>query len=638
VRRFGEAVRKIVRVQPGSSIGGTPNAGVVRVMTLLAGVAALIIAVIVPVSWFLAARAGLRGEVEIHVHTFVNQVEDEARQNPAFWNALADSEAKGALDDLSIARPPGEDERNPVPERRRVFSGKGRVLIDVTTPIQPPWPVLAARLAVRDSTTRLGEVEVSRSLRPALMASAVVAFGSSTLGVLMFVLLRVAPLRMLDAAIAQASFLFAHDQLTGLPNRRLFHDRLDQALLKAERDGRRIALFYMDLDHFKIINDLLGHPAGDATLRTVAVRLRSCLRASDTLARLGGDEFAVILSDFQRVEDADRLGKRLIAVTEAPIQLDGQFRQVGLSVGIAVSPAGVAHGSEQLMKQADMALYQAKGEGRGCVRFFTPEMNQKLRARHAMETDLRSALSDGTLTLHYQPQVDLLTRRVCGAEALLRWNRPNHGLVHPGKFIAMAEDTGLIVPIGEWVLHEACKRAAAWPEPIGIAVNVSALQLRQPGFPRLVVSALQETGLAPCRLELEVTESVLMRDTEEMLATFQRLRDLGVRLAMDDFGTGYSSLGYLQRFQFDKIKIDQSFVSRLGTDPNAAAIMRAVIGMTEALGIRANAEGVETHVQAAAVLATGCAEAQGYLYGRPLPGDVFDALVCGGQTSGAVTH
>jgi diguanylate cyclase (GGDEF)-like protein len=607
-------------------------------ITLLAGLAALTIAAIVPVSWFLAAKAGLYGEVEIHVNAFVSQVEDEARQNPAFWNALADSRTPGALDDLTIARPLGEDERNPVPERRRVFTGQGRVLIDVTTPNPPPWPVLAARLTVVDSTTRLGAVEVTRSLRPALMASAVVAFGSSALGLLMFVLLRVAPLRMLETAIAQASFLFAHDQLTGLPNRRLFHDRLEQVLLKANRDGGRIALFCMDLDHFKIINDLLGHPAGDATLRTVAGRLQSCLRASDTLARLGGDEFAIILPEFRSVEDAGTLTSRLIAAIEAPIQLEGQSRRVGLSVGVAVSAPGADNGSEQLMKQADMALYQAKTAGRGCACFFTPEMNENLRARHAMETDLRAAIADQTLVVHYQPKVDLTTGRVCGAEALLRWNRPNHGLVSPAQFIGVAEDTGLIVPIGEWVLRQACQRAAAWPEQIGIAVNVSAVQLRQPGFSRSVIAVVQETGLTPSRLELEITESVLMRDTEDVLATLLQLRHLGLRLVMDDFGTGYSSLGYLQRFSFDKIKIDRSFVSRMGNDHNAEAIVRAVIGMTEALGICAIAEGVETHVQAEALRKSGCAEAQGYLYGRPLPGDAFEASLRDGRTVAAVAQ
>jgi EAL domain-containing protein (putative c-di-GMP-specific phosphodiesterase class I) len=254
-------------------------------------------------------------------------------------------------------------------------------------------------------------------------------------------------------------------------------------------------------------------------------------------------------------------------------------------------------------------------------------MNLKLRERHAMETDLRLAIAGERLVLHYQPQVDLLSGRVRGAEALVRWNRPGYGMVPPDRFIGLAEDTGLIVPIGEWVLREACRRAVTWPEHVGIAVNVSTVQLRQPGFCEVVIDTLRETGLTPARLELELTESVLMQDTADVLATLQRLRSLGTKLAMDDFGTGYSSLGYLQKFRFDKIKIDRSFISRMGEDVNANAIVRAVVGMTKALGVRANAEGVETDEQAAALRATGCSEAQGFLYSRPVTGDVFDAIV-----------
>jgi diguanylate cyclase (GGDEF)-like protein len=387
----------------------------------------------------------------------------------------------------------------------------------------------------------------------------------------------------------------------------------------------------MDLDHFKTINDLLGHPAGDMMLRTVAERLRPCLRASDTLARLGGDEFAVIQPMLRRAEDADALGQRMLAAIAPSIDLDGQLQHIGISIGIALSNIGASNQLDRLMKQADMALYHAKEEGRGRVCFFASDMNVKLRERHAMETDLRTAIAEHSLTLHYQPQVDLLTGRVLGAEALLRWNRPGHGMVPPDRFIGVAEDTGLIVPIGIWVLREACRRATTWPEHIGIAVNVSPVQLRHAGFCEAVIDTIRETGIAPSRIELEITECVLMQDTAEILAILQRLHKLGARLAMDDFGTGYSSLGYLQKFRFDKIKIDRSFVSRLGQDPNADAIVRAVVGMTEAFGVSAIAEGVETSAQAEALRAHGCFEAQGYLYGRPVAGEAFDALVCDGQ-------
>ena len=263
------------------------------------------------------------------------------------------------------------------------------------------------------------------------------------------------------------------------------------------------------------------------------------------------------------------LGQRLLAAIATPIDLDGQIQHVGISIGVALSDIGAPNQPDQMMKQADMALYQAKEEGRGRLCFFAPDMNAKLSDRHAMETDLRAVIPEQSLMLHYQPQVDLLTGRLLGAEALLRWNRPGHGMVPPDQFIGLAEDTGLIVPIGLWVLREACRRATTWPEHIGIAVNVSPVQLRHAGFCEAVIDIIRETGITPSRLELEITESVLMQDTAETLAILLRLRKLGTKLAMDDFGTGYSSLGYLQKFHFDKIKIDRSFISRLGQDPNA---------------------------------------------------------------------
>jgi diguanylate cyclase (GGDEF)-like protein len=496
-------------------VPSTPNAGMVRMITLLAALAATTIAAIVPVSCFLAAEARLRGEVEISAQHYASEVAEEARQNPALWNALADSSTGEVLNDLEIGRQLDADGRSAVPERRRVFSGAERILIETATSVAPAKPVLIARLAVMDGAARLGEVDIARSLRPALTLAAFVACGSSGLGLLMFLLLRVAPLRMLAAAIEHASFLSAHDLLTGLPNRRLFHDRLEQALARARREAGRIAVFYMDLDNFKTINDVLGHPAGDATLRTVAERLRKCLRAGDTLARLGGDEFAVIQQGLVHAEDADALGKRMLAAVEPPIDLEGQFQHVGISIGITLSEVGAPNLPDELVKQADIALYQAKEHGRSRIRFFSEDMNVKVREHHTLETDLRAAISEQRLILQYQPQVDLLTGCVLGAEALVRWNRPNHGMVPPDRFIGLAEDTGLIVPIGLWVLREACLRATTWPEHIGIAVNVSPVQLRQTGFCQAVADVIHETGITPSRLELEITEGVLMRDTLE---------------------------------------------------------------------------------------------------------------------------
>jgi diguanylate cyclase (GGDEF)-like protein len=632
-RPIRTAYERISDSRPRTAVPGTPNASMVRMITLVATLAAVIIAAVPPFSYFLAAHAHLRGEVEIQTQLFASQVADEARQNPGFWNALAGSAIEPGLDSLAIARRPDAQDTNAVAERRRVFSGIGRTVIETMTAAAPAWPLLVARLPVVDGPSGLGEVDIARSLRPALTITIAVASASTGLGLLLFLLLRVAPLRMLAAAIEQASFLSAHDLLTGLPNRRLFHDKLEQALAQARRNGGQIGVFYMDLDRFKTINDLLGHPAGDMTLLTVTERLRPCLRASDTLARLGGDEFAVIQPRLRHVEDANDLGQRMLAAIAPPIDLDGQLLHVSISIGVALSKIGAPNEPDQMMKQADMALYEAKADGRNRLCFFAPDMNVKLRKRHAMETELRTVIPEQSLTLHYQPQVDLLTGRLLGAEALLRWNRPGHGLMPPDQFIGLAEDTGMIVPIGIWVLREACRRAATWPEDIGIAVNVSPVQLRHPGFCEAVIDVIRETGITPSRLELEITESVLMQDTGETLAILLRLHELGTRLAMDDFGTGYSSLGYLQKFHFDRIKIDRSFISRLGQDPNADAIVRAVVGMTEALGVCAIAEGVETTAQAEMLRAHGCSEAQGYLFSRPVSGEVFDALVREGPTA-----
>ena len=613
-----------------TAVAATPNASMEHLITLLAALAAAASAAVLPTAWFLASEARLRGEVEIRAQLYASDVAEEARQNPVFWNALADSPVEDSLASLAIASRPDANNPQAIAERRRVFSGLGQVLIDSMTSVAPAWPELIVRLAVTDGPTRLGEVDIARSLRPAVTATAAVACASCGLGLVMFLLLRVMPLRMLVAAVEHASFVSAHDTLTGLPNRRLFHDRLEQALAVARRNASQIGVLYMDLDNFKIINDVLGHPAGDKTLQTVAERLRGCVRASDTLARLGGDEFAVILPTLLRREDADALGQRLLAAIAQPIDLDGQLRHVGISIGVALSDVGAQTPPEQMMKQADLALYQAKEEGRNRLCFYAPDMKVKLLDRHDMERDLRSAMTEQRFLLFYQPQVDLRTGRVLAAEALLRWNRPGQGLVPPGRFIGVAEDTGLIVPLGMWVLRDACLRATMWPQHIGIAVNVSTVQLRQAGFCQAVIDVIHETGIAPSRLELEITESVFIQDTAETMATLLRLREIGIKLAMDDFGTGYSSLGYLQKFCFDKIKIDRKFIVRLGQERNADAIVCAVVGLTEALGIRAIAEGVETIAQAEILRAHGCSEAQGYLYSRPVSAEAFEALLLEG--------
>jgi diguanylate cyclase (GGDEF)-like protein len=425
--------------------------------------------------------------------------------------------------------------------------------------------------------------------------------------------------RDLASSQTRARHLALHDALTDLPNRVLLAERLNQALVHARRHGDAPAVLCLDLDRFKEVNDALGHPMGDLLLREVAARLRACTRETDTVARLGGDEFAVVQVGASQPAEAEALCRRLLEVLGAPCRLDGHEVVVGASVGVALAPVD---GDEPatLLRHADIALYRAKGEGRGTFRFFEEGMNRELQARRALERDLRRALDEGRFELHYQPQVELGSGRTVGVEALLRWRHPERGSVPPNDFIPLAEETGLIVPIGAWVLRTACAQALAWPG-LRVAVNLSAAQFRQPGLAETVAQALRETGLEPDRLELEITEGVLLEDTVAAVTTLHALRGLGVRIAMDDFGTGYSSLSYLRRFPFDKIKIDKSFVADLdgGRSADAAAIVRAVVSLGSSLGMTTTAEGIEAEAQAELLRAEGCDEVQGYHFGRPMP-------------------
>lgn len=427
------------------------------------------------------------------------------------------------------------------------------------------------------------------------------------------------------ATEAKIAYMAHHDPLTGLANRVLFQAELQKATAAARR-GRGCALLYVDLDHFKEVNDTLGHSAGDALLRAVTARLRAAVRETDIIARLGGDEFAIIQTPFDVPDDAAHLARRIIAALAEPVRLSGDRAVVGTSIGIACAPADGTD-PEDLMRKADLALYQAKADGRGIYRFFKPDMTMRLQTRHALGINLRSALDRGEFELHYQVQVALPTREALGFEALLRWRPPGRTLVPPSEFIPLAESSGLIVPIGEWVIRQACTDAMTWPAHLSVAVNLSAVQFKAEGLVSVVRSALAESGLAPHRLELEITETVMLQHSETTLQTLHELRALGVRIAMDDFGTGYSSLSYLQRFPFNRIKIDQSFVRGLGREEGSKAIIRAVIGLGTNLGIATIAEGIETETQLAQVLAEGGVVGQGYLFSRPVPAaDVLPLL------------
>jgi diguanylate cyclase (GGDEF)-like protein/PAS domain S-box-containing protein len=416
-----------------------------------------------------------------------------------------------------------------------------------------------------------------------------------------------------------------HDSLTDLPNRVLLNERLEHALTRVKR-GEIVAVHLLDLDHFKTVNDTLGHPAGDQLLKMVTGRLQKLVRETDTVARMGGDEFAVLQVAISQPADATALALRVIEAVSAPYTIDGQQVVIGTSVGIAVGPAdGLA--PDQLIRNSDLALYRAKADGRGTYRFFGPEMDAQMQARHLMEHDLRNALPAGEFELHYQPVVNLESNEISGVEALIRWRHPEKGIVPPSAFIPVAEEIGFIVPLGEWVIRQACATAAKWPGDVRIAVNLSPIQFRNPGFVQVVVSALAASGLAADRLELEITESVLLQDSEATLSTLYQLRGLGVRIAMDDFGTGYSSLSYLQSFPFDKIKIDRSFVKDIVDGVGSLNIVRAVAAMANGLGMATTAEGVETKEQLDTVKAEGCTEMQGFLFSRPVPAEEIEALL-----------
>jgi diguanylate cyclase (GGDEF)-like protein/PAS domain S-box-containing protein len=441
-----------------------------------------------------------------------------------------------------------------------------------------------------------------------------------------------------DVSAAQAMALqmthsAEHDFLTGLPNRTLVNDRVNQAIAYGERHGKKVAVLFLDLDGFKHINDSLGHPTGDRLLQSVAKRLVDCVRGSDTVSRQGGDEFVVLLSEVGQPADAAITARRMLAAVAEAHSLDQHDLYVTASIGVSVYPDDGTD-AETLIKNADTAMYQAKENGRQNYQFFKPAMNVRAVERQSIEENLRRALERQEFTLCYQPKVDLRTGRITGAEALLRWTHPTRGLIPPVQFIPVAEDCGLILPIGNWVLREACKQARIWLDaglPLTtMAVNISAMEFRNEGFLGGVFTILKETGLNPRSLELELTESVLMKRAESSQTILKALRSRGVQIAVDDFGTGYSSLSYLRKFPIDALKIDQSFVRQITTTPEETTIVTAVIGMGRSLKLRVIAEGVETREELGFLRAQKCDEAQGYYFSRPVHPLQFAALLKSG--------
>ena len=422
-------------------------------------------------------------------------------------------------------------------------------------------------------------------------------------------------------AEARIEFLAHHDALTGLPNRVLLRDRFKHALAMAERSRSRVAMLFLDLDNFKVVNDTLGHMAGDRLLLEVVTRLSQCMRESDTISRQGGDEFILLLNDIPDLETVERIASKILVHLAEPAEINGHVLNTSGSIGIAIYPED-GKDFDSLLQKADTAMYNAKDAGRNIYRFFDDRMNQQAHEHLLLQNRLNQALFRAEFYLHYQPQMEISSGRVIGMEALLRWHNPELGEVVPARFIPVAEDCGLIVSIGAWVMEEACRQAqswrqAGWPD-LTLSVNLSALQVRRAGLVEMVAGALDRSGLPAHLLELELTESILLQDVENTLDTVRRLKVLGVRLSIDDFGTGYSSLSYLKRFAVDRLKIDRSFVRDVNTDPDNAAIVRAVIQLAHSLRLDTVAEGVETQEQLAFLRREGCQGVQGYLFSRPL--------------------
>ncbi len=427
------------------------------------------------------------------------------------------------------------------------------------------------------------------------------------------------------AAEAQIALLACHDPLSGLPNRLLFRERLEKALGRVKRGGTATVVS-IDLDNFKGVNDTLGHAAGDALVRAVAERLTACGRKGDTVARLGGDEFAVVLNGLRTADDVAASGRRIVEALGAPYHFDGKRIVISASVGITTAPTDGTD-PETLLENADIALYRAKEEGRNTYRLFEREMGMRARAKRTLELALREALIQRAFTVFYQPMISLASNAIVGVEALVRWRHPERGLIAPADFIPIAEETGLIVQLGDWVLREACRQAAPWPPSVRLSVNLSPIQFKRGNLVNTLVEALHESGLAAHRLDLEITESVLLQKDDETLAVLRDIRGLGVGISLDDFGTGCSSLSYIHSFRFDKIKIDRSFVVNLVQSAESSAIVRAVIRIGEALGVTTVAEGVETAEQIRQLRTDGCSEAQGYFFSEPRPGEEIPAFL-----------
>jgi len=584
-----------------------------RYTTWLALAVSVLVAVMPPALYFQFAQQTIQSREAARAEIHARLVTDLVGANPTMWEFET-----LRLEALVITN--DRDEWTAV----RNAAGEN---VYVTGNLDIRAPVVTTSSPIYDSGVAVGEVFTARSLRSTLFTTLIIFVMTASLAVLAFLALKILPLRLLKRATDRVTFLASHDPLTNLPNRALFNEWLEHSVREVHRgEGASMAVLYLDLDNFKDVNDFNGHPAGDKLLQEAAERMNGTLRGGDVVARLGGDEFAIIHKHFDEPNSTGKLAERLLEELSRPFDIHGSEIVIGVSIGIAVCDEPGERTAQDVLREADMALYQAKNVGRGTFRYFEVKMNDKLIARKRMENDLRQAISKNELELHYQPQLNSNTNTVIGVEALIRWNHGQNGLIMPDKFIPLAEETGLIVPIGDWVIRQACRQAAEWPD-LSIAVNISPVQIRQGNLVQTVRNALLEENVEPHRLELEITEGVLLTNTVETIRTLRSLQELGIKIALDDFGTGYSSLSYLRRFPFDKIKIDKTFTDDLGTGEDSTDIIDAVVRLSRALRMTSTVEGVETVEQAAMLRKLGCDQIQGYLISKPLSFETMKAYL-----------
>jgi diguanylate cyclase (GGDEF)-like protein len=583
-----------------------------------------LLAVALPATYLLARLQYEKGTLTTTVQTRAYLLTQYIARSPQFWR-FEEHRLLNFVGDSMLDGEPGE--------RRRVLDLNGAVCAQ-NTGTAPAWPLIERRQTLYDAGKPVGSVVVERSVRQPVVLGAWIAFASLTGAALLFLLIKVVPLRILRSSEAELRFRAEHDVLTRLRNRESFRDQVATAVARARSRGGSLVVLFIDLDHFKRVNDAFGHDAGDAVLREIARRLKGLSRPEAVVARLSGDEFAILLPLPQQDEAAGLAAATAESVVQhcgQPIAVDGQLHRIGASVGTAVYPRDGTT-VDDLLAHADTAMLVAKRAGRGQFRAYDATMQEARRSRMEIEADLRLAVAERQFSLHLQPLVDLATRELQGAEALLRWEHPLRGMVPPMEFIPLLEDMGLIQEVGRWVMHTACERAARWPLRQGrrltISVNVSPLQFAEgDALVDAVRTILLDTGLPPACLQLELTEGLLMTQTAQSLALMQRLRALGLSLAIDDFGTGYSSLSYLRSFPVDTLKIDRSFVRDLGPRAQQATLVNAIIGLGHNLGMNVTAEGIETEDQRRQLLELGCDTGQGYLLGRPMPVEAFEALL-----------